>query len=301
MQYHVSQRVKEYLQLIRLPNVFTTPSNILAGYFAAVTTTTAAEADGVHLIALMVSSGLLYIAGIVLNDYFDIEIDKKERPSRPLPSGKISKGYALTIAIVALLIANIIALVVGPISLAISLALTLLIIAYDYQLKYSVLGPFAMGGTRSLNVIFGASPVLLYIDNHSVAIVGAAAASLFFYVSSITILSKKEVGKERPNSTLVILIVFGVILAIVPLGILLQFEWTFLLNLSIFAGVTIVTFRQYIAKEVPSVQKAVRNMVISIIILDSVFVTGTAGLPYGLATLVLIAPVVVLAKKLYVT
>lgn len=301
MQYHVSQRVKEYLQLIRLPNVFTTPSNILAGYFAAVTTTAAAEADGVHLIAIMVSSGLLYIAGIVLNDYFDIEIDKKERPSRPLPSGKISKGYALTIAIVALLIANIIALIVGPISLAISLALTLLIIAYDYQLKYSVLGPFAMGGTRSLNVIFGASPVLLYIDNHSVAIVGVAAASLFFYVSSITILSKKEVGKERPNSTLVILIVFGVILAIVPLGMLLQFEWTFLLNLSIFAGVTIVTFRQYIAKEVPSVQKAVRNMVISIIILDSVFVTGTAGLPYGLATLLLIAPVVVLAKKLYVT
>lgn len=301
MQYHVSQRVKEYLQLIRLPNVFTTPSNILAGYFAAVTTTTAAEADGVHLIALMVSSGLLYIAGIVLNDYFDIEIDKKERPSRPLPSGKISKGYALTIAIVALLIANIIALVVGPISLAISLALTLLIIAYDYQLKYTVLGPFAMGGTRSLNVIFGASPVLLYTDNHSVAIVAAAAASLFFYVSSITILSKKEVGKERPNSTLVILIVFGVILAIVPLGMLLQFEWTFLLSLSIFAGVTIVTFRQYIAKEVPSVQKAVRNMVISIIILDSVFVTGTAGLPYGLATLLLIAPVVVLAKKLYVT
>ena len=301
MQYHVSQRVKEYLQLIRLPNVFTTPSNILAGYFAAVTTTAAAEADGVHLIALMVSSGLLYIAGIVLNDYFDIEIDKKERPSRPLPSGKISKGYALTIAIVALLIANIIALVVGPISLAISLALTLLIIAYDYQLKYTVLGPFAMGGTRSLNVIFGASPVLLYTDNHSVAIVAAAAASLFFYVSSITILSKKEVGKERPNSTLVILIVFGVILAIVPLGMLLQFEWTFLLSLSIFAGVTIVTFRQYIAKEVPSVQKAVRNMVISIIILDSVFVTGTAGLPYGLATLLLIAPVVVLAKKLYVT
>lgn len=301
MQYHVSQRVKEYLQLIRLPNVFTTPSNILAGYFAAVTTTAAAEADGVHLIAIMVSSGLLYIAGIVLNDYFDIEIDKKERPSRPLPSGKISKGYALTIAIVALLIANIIALVVGPISLAISLALTLLIIAYDYQLKYTVLGPFAMGGTRSLNVIFGASPVLLYTDNHSVAIVAAAAASLFFYVSSITILSKKEVGKERPNSTLVILIVFGVILAIVPLGMLLQFEWTFLLNLSIFAGVTIVTFRQYIAKEVPSVQKAVRNMVISIIILDSVFVTGTAGLPYGLATLLLIAPVVVLAKKLYVT
>jgi 4-hydroxybenzoate polyprenyltransferase len=54
-------------------------------------------------------------------------------------------------------------------------------------------------------------------------------------------------------------------------------------------------------KALPSVQKAVRNMVISIIILDSVFITGTAGLPYGLATLLLIVPAVVLAKKLYVT
>jgi 4-hydroxybenzoate polyprenyltransferase len=30
----------------------------------------------------MISSILLYIAGIVFNDYFDIEIDLKERPLR---------------------------------------------------------------------------------------------------------------------------------------------------------------------------------------------------------------------------
>jgi hypothetical protein len=298
LQHHVSQRIKEYLLLIRLPNVFTTPSNILAGYFAAVAV---AEANGAHLIALMFSSGLLYIAGIVLNDYFDIEIDKRERPSRPLPSGKISKMYALGIAIVALLIANTIALLVSPVSLAVSLALTFAIIAYDYHLKHSVLGPFAMGSTRFLNVIFGASPVLLYIDNHSLAILGTAAASLFFYVSSITLLSKKEVGNERPNSTLVFLIVFGIISTIFTLGMLLQLEWTFLLNLSIFAAVMIITFRQYLAKKEPFVQKAIRNMVISIIILDSVFVAGTAGLPYGLATLLLIGPAIALAKKLYVT
>jgi 4-hydroxybenzoate polyprenyltransferase len=270
----------------------------LAGYFAAVEV---AEANGAHLIALMLSSGLLYIAGIGLNDYFDIEIDKRERPSRPLPSGKISKMYALGIAIVALIIANTIALLVSPVSLAVSLALTLAIIAYDYRLKHSVLGPFAMGSTRFLNVIFGASPVLLYIDNHSLAILGTAAASLFFYVSSITLLSKKEVGNERPNSTLVFLIVFGIISTILTLGMLLQLEWTFLLNLSVFAAVMIVTFRQYLAKKEPSVQKAIRNMVISIIILDSVFIAGTAGLQYGLASLLLIGPTIALAKKLYVT
>ena len=302
MQHHVSQRLKKYLLLIRLPNVFTTPSNILAGYFAAAFTV--AEADVTHLITLMISSGLLYIAGIVLNDYFDIEIDKRERPSRPLPSGKISKRHALTIAIVALLIANTIALVLGPTSVAVSLILTLAIIAYDYQLKHGVVGPFAMGSTRFLNVIFGASPVLLYINNHSLAIVGTAAASLFLYISSITILSKKEAENERPNSAIVFLMVFGVILAVAGLGLLLlQLQWTFLLNLSLFAAVMIVTFKKHLMKESSSrsVQNAVRNMVISIIILDSVFVTGTAGLAYGMATLLLIAPAIVLARKLYVT
>lgn len=299
MQHNVGQRLKEYLLLIRLPNVFTTPSNILTGYFAAVTV---AEADSVHLIALMVSSGLLYVGGIVLNDYFDVEIDKRERPSRPLPSGNISKRHALAIAMVALLIANTIALALGPLSLAVSLALTFAIIAYDYRLKHGLSGPFAMGGARFLNVIFGASPVLLYANNHSYAIVGVAAASLFLYIVAITILSKKEAGNERPNSTIAFLMVFGVISSVAALGLLLlHLQWAFLLNLSIFAAVMIVTFKQHLTKELPSVQKAVRNMVISIIILDSVFVTGTAGLPYGLATLLLIAPAVLLAKKLYVT
>ena len=298
MQHNVSQRLKEYLLLIRLPNIFTAPSNILTGYLAAVTV---AEANSVHLIALMVSSGLLYIGGIVLNDYFDIEIDKRERPFRPLPSGNISKRHALAIAMVAMLIANTIALVLGPVSVAVSLVLTFAIIVYDYRLKHGLSGPFAMGSARFLNVIFGASPALLYLNNHSYAIVGTAAASLFLYIVAITLLSKKETGNERPNSIMVFLMVFGVISAVATLGLLLQLQWAFLLNLSIFAIVMIVTFKQYLMKKLPSVQKVVRNMVISVIILDSVFVSGTAGLPYGLATLLLVAPAVVLAKKLYVT
>ena len=106
-------KLRQYLLLVRLPNVFTTPSNILVGYLA---TTPPAEANGFHLAALMVSSGLLYIAGIVLNDYFDVEVDRRERPSRPLPSGSISKERAMSIALIALAAANAIALAVSPAS-----------------------------------------------------------------------------------------------------------------------------------------------------------------------------------------
>ena len=144
---------------------------------------------------------------------------------------------------------------------------------------------------------------MLYNNNYSLATVGTAAVSLFLYTSSITILSKKETENERPNSAIVFLIVFSVIFAVAGLGLLLlQLQWTFLLNLSIFAAVMVVTFRRYLMKESShSVQKAVRNMVISIIILDSVFVSGTVGLAYGIGTLLLIVPAIVLARKLYVT
>jgi hypothetical protein len=42
-------------------------------------------------------------------------------------------------------------------------------------------------------------------------------------------------------------------------------------------------------------------MVTSIVILDSVFVAGTADLFFGLATMVFIVPAFVLGKRMYVT
>jgi 4-hydroxybenzoate polyprenyltransferase len=304
-------KLRQYLLLVRLPNVFTTPSNILVGYLA---TTPPAEANGFHLAALMVSSGLLYIAGIVLNDYFDVEVDRRERPSRPLPSGNISKERAMSIALMALAAANAIALAVSPASLAVSAALTAAIIAYDYRLKRSPAGPFAMGSTRFLNVILGASPALsaaVASGGRAVPVPGIwaaaifAATSLFVYIIAIMILSKKEAGNEKPNTSAAFSIIFAMIASIALAGIfLLQLQWVFLINLMIFAAVIVATYKRLITESSPDsnpVQQAIKNMVISIIILDSVFVSGMAGFPYGMATLVLIAPAILLAKKLYVT
>lgn len=304
-------KLRQYLLLVRLPNVFTTPSNILVGYLA---TTPPAEANGFHLAALMVSSGLLYIAGIVLNDYFDVEVDRRERPSRPLPSGSISKERAMSIALIALAAANAIALAVSPASLAVSAALTAAIIAYDYRLKRSPAGPFAMGSTRFLNVILGASPALsaaVASGGRAVPVPGIwaaaifAATSLFVYIIAIMILSEKEAGNEKPNTSAAFSIIFAMIASIALADIfLLQLQWVFLINLMIFAAVIVATYKRLITESSPDsnpVQQAIKSMVISIIILDSVFVSGMAGFPYGMATLVLIAPAILLAKKLYVT
>jgi len=270
---------------------------VLAGYFA---TTLPGDAGGMQLLALMVSSGLLYVAGIALNDYFDIEIDRKERPSRPLPSGNIPKKHAIIIALAAMVAANAMTFVVGPASLAISLAITAVVIAYDYRFKHTLAGPFAMGGARFLNVVLGASPAIL-LAGAGLQVAFIAAASMFLYVVAITLLSRKEVGSEKPG-LFPFSIVFVLIAGIAAVGFtIMTMRSEFLISLSIFVAVMAITFRRHIATSSPSAQKAIRNMVISIIILDSVFVSGTAGILYGLATLLLVVPAVLLAKKLYVT
>ena len=38
---------------------------------------------------------LLYMAGMVLNDVYDFEVDARRRPERPLPSGRITARRAL--------------------------------------------------------------------------------------------------------------------------------------------------------------------------------------------------------------
>jgi hypothetical protein len=73
--------------------------------------------------------------------------------------------------------------------------------------------------------------------------------------------------------------------------------------LILFACIIIITFKRTIFQDYSSIgiQRAIKTMVLSIIVLDSVFVSGTAGLYYGLATLLLIIPSIVLARELYVT
>ncbi len=254
------------------------------------------------------------MAGMVLNDYFDIQVDKKERPLRPLASGAIKKRNALVIALAALVTANMILLVmVNLTSFVISIGLSGIIVAHNFRLKRNtVVGALSMATARFLNVILGASPVLGFIllkksdeiQLSDLLVVLVAAVSMFAYVIAIMTLSKREViGGTRQDHLAAFFIVIAVIASAGVLGFILQFQPVFVINLSLFAAVMIFTFRRHLSSESSAelLQKAVRNMVISIIILDSVFVSGAAGLIYGAGTLLFIIPGIVLAKRMYVT
>src|SRR5262245_5056778 len=80
-----------YAQLVRLPNTFTAMADILLG---ALATGLLAE-RWQTFVCLLAASTLLYWSGMIWNDYFDLDQDRKERPSRPLACARISLRTAV--------------------------------------------------------------------------------------------------------------------------------------------------------------------------------------------------------------
>jgi 4-hydroxybenzoate polyprenyltransferase len=306
----------DYLRLVRLPNVFTVPSNILAGYFALVMPV---HASMIQLFLLASSSVLLYISGIVFNDYFDIETDLKERPYRPLPSGRIAKRTALTIGVVSMILANLIAIFgAGLDSCIVSSLISVVVIAYDYKLKKTNVGPIAIGLARSLNIILGASPSLyLVLQNYNLLerLIFISLAT-FAYIFSISLLSRKEVElhaeqKEQQKITQTnrnavatsFSIVFGIILSFILIFSLGIFSVELFINLILFSTIMItILFKQVRSHySSSSLQNGIKYMVIAIIVFDSISISGVAGLHYGLSVVILVIPAIILSRRLYVT
>ena len=74
-----------YLELVRPANVATALADVLAGYAVA-------GLGNPGLGWLLLSTACLYAGGVVLNDVFDRDLDRIERPERPIPSGRVSVG-----------------------------------------------------------------------------------------------------------------------------------------------------------------------------------------------------------------
>jgi 4-hydroxybenzoate polyprenyltransferase len=291
--------------LLRAPNLFTVPSNVLAGYFSVASSFTANFSS---LAILIMSSVLLYISGIVFNDYFDIEVDRKERPFRPLPSEKVPKRTAFVAAAVSMLAANVLAFMASTPSLIIVIILSIIILSYDYRLKKTIVGPIFMGSARALNVFLGASPIfpaaVMLPNSLPLLRLTAVTISEFLYVLSISLLSRIEIGPKRSARTIIgpFMVIFSVIAMIAVASIVRLFQIDVIVSLSLFVGIIIIVSKRTIVEgSSTSIQRAIKILVLSIIVLDSIFISGTAGIYYGLPTLLLIVPSILLARKLYVT
>ena len=277
---------KEYLQLVRLPGIFTAFSNVLIGYFFSFTF----NSEIFFLPYLLTTSGLLFCSGMIFNDYFDYNLDKKERSFRPLASGKISKKNALLIGFIFLLLANISASFLGFDSLIISLILTCAILFYNFKLKsISFLGIINLSIIRMLNILLGFSIIGISFEYIQYLI------PLGIFVFGISILAKNEIKSnqviyKKLNKILTITTIVSVSILVVN-----NFQFESLLFLGLFSSLS--AYSLFFQK----IQNQITFQLLLIILLDSILISFFVPLQFSIFVSLLILPAYAISKKLYLT
>src|SRR2546426_214357 len=79
-------------ELVRLPNIFTAPPDVAMGLAVSGAALTSSAAT------LLLASACAYAGGMALNDACDATLDARERPERPIPSGRITRAGAFPVA-----------------------------------------------------------------------------------------------------------------------------------------------------------------------------------------------------------
>jgi 4-hydroxybenzoate polyprenyltransferase len=299
-------KLRAYLELIRLPNVFTALADVAAGYWLLSRDFAFTATLGWAALA----SAALYSAGIVLNDLCDIGTDRRERPTRPLPSSRISVpeawrlcGALFIVAFAGTTLAGSAASMSWRHPLAISTALLAFIALYDCQLKKTPLGPACMGMCRALNLLLGASAAMTHGGKPTLEL-ALVAASLFFYVTSFSFFGRDEASiSSRRRLTIG---GAGVLAAVMTLGIATGLRLTedpiaMVLWLALIVHVARVTARAIKWADALSVQYAMRTLILAIIPFDAVIATAAHGWQSGVCVLLLLLPAIFLGRWIYST
>ncbi len=303
----MNARFTAYLQLVRLPNVLTAAADSLAGWLLAGGSLT--QATG--WLPVVGASMVLYASGMALNDVFDIEVDRAERPGRPLPSGRIAVRSAAWLGGLGLALGPVLALMGGGYAAAaVAVALALCIVGYDAGLKRTPLGPVVMGACRGLNLLLG----LAHASRLGGGSAWSAAAAFGLFVTGITLISRNEArGGDRRGLVAGLIVediaLLGLLVAalnpsrfpdptIDPVGQ----PYAALFTFSIVAIVVNRAAARAIIEPLPRpIQLAVKTGILSLVWLDVGLVVAVRGLGPAAAVAVVWLPAYLLGRWLYST
>jgi len=305
---------RAWLELFRLPNVFTAMADIALGFLLVHETL---EPWWTFLL-LLAASSLMYTAGMVLNDVFDVAVDREERPSRPIPSGRVPLGLALHTGGVMLGAGLALGWAAGGIewqwrSAFVATTLAVTIVAYDRILKRTPLAPLVMGSCRSLNVLLGASASA--VPWHTMHWI--IAAGIGIYITGVTWFARTEARESRRWHLAAATAVMAAGLALLawfPSWADLELDMNLVpayaadlgqrwYVLWLLLGLLILR-RPVMAIVNPSparVQVAVKECILSLIMLDAVACFAVRGVFWAAMILLLLIPTMTLGRWIYST
>jgi geranylgeranylglycerol-phosphate geranylgeranyltransferase len=145
-----------YIKLVRPANIFITFFSIAVASLIVGGTDT----QWVAIVAASISGALIAAAGMVINDVLDVEIDKINKPDRPLASGAVPMSRAKLLYMVLNAIGLAFDFFLSPSAQAIAMFAVLFLYFYSAVLKRTVLlGNLAVGGMTGLAFIYGGAAV----------------------------------------------------------------------------------------------------------------------------------------------
>lgn len=290
-----------YLVLVRPANVVTAIADIFAGIALSGALSNSFTTHHLwHGLALVLTTSCLYAGGIVFNDVFDFELDKKERPERPLPSGQITKEKAAWFGLTLFIIAEAASAQVSTMSAVLAIGIIICATSYDKYFKHTLVGgPLVMGMCRGLNLLLGVS----IIQNQVFELWWIGGLPVLF-IAAITLTSQGEVhGNNRYSVMLALLFDLIVAVAIIFLAYQGYFQLlTVLPFLLIWLLMNLRAKGKAIMENTPgNVMKAVKMGVISLIPLNACYAAGSSYWWFGLITLLLLPLSLLLSRKFAVT
>lgn len=300
--------MRAYLQLVRLPNVFTAMADIFLGYLL-----THSRLDPWPPFALLLAaSSSLYLAGMVLNDYFDREQDARERPFRPIPSGRVAETAALALGIGLLASGVILGGVAAVVArdwrpAVIALLLAGAIVLYDAAAKRTPAGPLVMGLCRTLNVLLGMSVSIGSLTAPYLAV----AVGIGLYIVGVTTFARSEARESARWQLIlgVVVMLAGIAVVASTPGWATGGEWPAFIvrgNWYVFWALfgMLIGYRCLKAVLDPRpelVQAAVRNCIFSLVVMDAAACLAVQELVWGVVILLLLVPMLVLGRWIYST
>lgn len=299
-----------YLRLLRIANVFTVVADTTAAYLLV---HRSLEPAGNYL-GLLIAGMLLYSAGMVLNDLFDLDQDRRERPERPLPSGRISLGMARILGFGLLIAGVVAAAIVGwvassPRTTVLALLLAGAIVSYDIGLKRTVLGGPMMGACRGLNLLMAMSTVSA-TNSLSFPPAGLAfALGITVYVCGITWFARTEAVESRRGGLILGNVTMALGFVILGSASFIDPDWQARLAErnpwfwpGLLALVAVTVLRRGVNaigdRSPVAVQTAVKQAILTLIVIDAsvcLFVLPEA-VYYALFVLTLLAPTLWLGR-----
>lgn len=295
--------LRDYAQLMRLPAMFTVVSNVTAAYLVAADYwgSTADEIGAVGALSFaltLLTSLCLYHGGMVLNDCWDLETDRSERPDRPLPAGAVRVRTAWFLGWGLLVCGPALAYLVSVQTFVIAILLALAIVAYDSGQRQGWLPALNMGACRYLNWIMAISAVGI---DWKLALV---PVPVFLYVVAVTLISQEEAhaGNRR------ILVTAGTLLAAAALCWL---AW-FVVGLfsDVVGAIALMVALAYLVRRFAalyrdfnsaSVEAMVSTLLYGIIPLDALLLASTGQHLAALLVLSLMVPGKWLGRFLYIS